>query len=416
VKRLVIMMSIVAWGVLQAAELYQCPEAPVIDGIEDPCWSQAEAFPLVDWKDGSPLHMKTVARIMRDNQSLYVFMHCREVNLVEARDQEKFNRHDAPIWNSNCVEFFFDVRNDGRAFYQFVVDIHNDAADLLHDDPESPSNAIDWNGFWRHAVGTYADGWTVEIAIPWSTLKMLTGQPVRLGMNISRPRRVAPFERGSLAPGEGGLCDFSQFLVFDNFSLEESELTADVLSSKVFLGSNRMTLRMRNHTAHNLVGQLELTGTASDHREVLRMAVPLEMKANEERDVSVDYRIDESGQVMLTAGFIHDKERCFLAQADYIFRQPLEFNDPHLLVFAGEDHPVYVRIFSDAPSWTVDVEILDHLGERCAKTDTLSPPANAFLVLPTRQLAPGAYTVRILLKHGNNLSKNTMPLKVIPRP
>jgi len=400
---------------LMAAELYKCSLPPLVDGVEEAIWQEAREFPLFNIKAGQPLVMETTARMMYDDQNLYAFVHCREVNLVEARDQMKYTRHDAPVWGNGCVEFFFDVRNDGRSYYQFIVDVHGATADLLHHDPDGPRKALEWNGFWRHAVGTSADGWTVEVAIPWRTLNMTPGVQC-LGLNISRVRRISPFERSTLAAGTPAISDLAFFPVIENIRLEAPEISAEIQPGAVFLGKNRMRLRIQNHTEAPVSGQLELVGTAVSKAEVvLRETLPLELKAGETRDVAVDYRSDTPGRVQVTANLIRDQAVQFLDVADYVFRQPIELNDLHPLVFAGEDHPVYVRIFTDAPEWTVDVNISDRQGNVCAATRNLSPSANAFLMLPTARLEPGDYNVKITLKHGTAISESDVPLTVIRR-
>ncbi|MFA7172256.1 MAG: sugar-binding protein [Kiritimatiellia bacterium] len=401
---------------LMAAELYKCSSPPLIDGAEDTIWQEASVFPLFNIKADQPLVMETVARIMYDDQNLYAFVHCREVNLVEARDQMKYTRHDAPVWENGCVEFFLDVRNDGRAYYQFVVDVHGSAADLLRYDPDGPRKGIEWNGFWRRAVGTSADGWTVEVAIPWRSLNM-TPSDQRLGLNISRVRRISPFERGTLAAGTSSISDLARFLIFENIRLEAPEVSAEIQPGAVFLGKNRMRLRVQNHTEAPVSGQLQLVGTAVAVAEVImRENLPLELKAGETRDVAVDYRSDTLGRVQVTANLVQNQSVQFLDVADYVFRQPIELNDLHPLAFAGKDHPVYVRIFTDASEWTVDVTISDRQGSVCAVTENLRPSANAFLMLPTARLEPGDYSVRITLRHGGAISESDVPLTVIRQP
>lgn len=399
---------------LMAVELYKCSSPPMIDGVEDPVWQEAGRFPLFNIKPDQPMVMETIARVMYDDQNLYAFVHCREVNLVEARDQEKFNRHDAPVWNIGCVEFFIDVRNDGRAYYQFIVDVHGSAADLLHHDPAGPPSAIEWNGVWHRAVGTHADGWTVEIAIPWRTLNVTPGSR-RLGLNISRARRISPYERSTLAQGTDLINDPACFPSFENILIETPDVSAEIMPATVFLGKNRMRLRLQNHVATLVTGRLELVGTAAtDAREIMRESMPLELKAGETRDVSFDYCVDTPGRVQVTANLVRDKAVRFLDLVDYVFRQPIELNDRHPLVFAGNDHPVYVRIFTDASEWTMDVAVADAQGNVCAETKR--PSANGFLLLPTARLAPGDYNVKITLKHAEAISETDVPLTVLRRP
>lgn len=403
---------------ISAIALPKCDIIPLIDGVADEVWSQARMFELRNIREGQPLVMQTKASLMYDDNNLYVFVDCREVNLTEARDQQRFERHDAPIWENGCVEIFIDTLNDGRSYYQFVTDIHGDTADLLHHHPDGPKQAIDWNGYWRSAIGTTDDGWTVEAAIPWRTLKVAPGLLPRLGVNISRVRRIAPFERGTLAEGTPQINLLEHFPVFENITITEPEVSAEILPGSVFLGKNRMRLKVKNHTNLSQSGKLELTGTDSDAAAVLQIAQALSLDPEEACEITIDYVVEKPGQLQIAVHFVKNEVGYFLDLADCVFRQTLEVNDSKPIVFAGSDHPLFIRLFTpDDINWSLGLAVYDNEGRLLAETRHDTPERAAFMLAPTASLEPGDYILKLLLMQNgtNDRHERELPLKIIRR-
>ena len=414
-----ILPIVIFWAVtafLPAAELYKCPSAPLIDGQEDAVWQGAATWQLRGWRGKPDPVMGTQVKIMYDDANLYFFAYCREVNLTEALSQEKFNRHDAPVWNICCVEFFIDTKNDGRSYHQFVVDIHNMTADLWFFDPEAPRVPLQWDCYWNHAVGTYDDGWTVEVAIPFNSLHCQPGVIPYLGLNISRPRTIAPFERGVLTTGSKHLNSTPHFLAFKDVQRLKPELSAEIMPAQVYIGSNALTLELSNLQDDTLAGELELCGSDnSNGRELFRKSLPFQLAPREKRELSIPYQVQIPGNIQMAVYFSCEGKKKFLQARNFYFRQTLEIGNPRPICYQGRQQPLYLRTFTAAASRKLRMEIFSPEGQRLAVSELQSLPVEGFILLPSEALPAGEYAVKIIFMHDDSQSEASLPLRVIPR-
>lgn len=400
---------------LSAAELYKCPESPVIDGKMDKLWEKSFEYQLKPYIKNATVQNGSAARIVYDDKAVYILVRCSEPNLVEARSQEKFAKHDEKVWDNDCIEMFFDVKRDNKEYFQFVVDIHNGSADFLYNAPEWQRSALDWNGNWQHAVGADADSWTVEVAIPWSTLKLPPGDKRSIGMNISRIRNISPIERTVLNETVA-LHDIQNFLQMENITIEKPLLAGEIRQEKCFFGKNKLLFRFRNDSAEDLAGKLELKGVIGDGTELFARSIPAEINRHSEKDFTFEYKVDQAGLIKLSVTFVDNKgNRGILDSKHLVSRQPLELTDMQPLVEAGRDHPVYLRIFLDAPRKDVQVAIYDGSAKKLAETFYRNIKDNSFVLLPSKELPPGDYTAKITLQNSGAENTVAIPLKVINR-
>jgi len=359
--------------------------------------------------------MATTAALTYDDRCLYIAVSCRETNLVEARQQPQHDRHDAPAWENDCVEIFLDTLRNGKSYFQFVVDIHGATADLRHFDPAWPGPALDWNGLWQHAASSGEDGWLVQAAIPWATIGIAPGAEAPVGLNIARVRRIAPFERSVLAPTRR-LHELENFLPLSGLDLAAPPLSGRLLPAPAYQGRNRMTVQLRNHTPLPVTGEVVLTVLAADgQRELRRQAVPAVLPAQAELPVTVAFDLDYAGAAQVTVDFaVAAQRRHPIDAVSLVFRQPLEWADPRPIATAGKTCPIRLRCFSEAPSRQLDITILNTAGETAALRHWASLPDRSFLELPTTALPVGRYTVKAILRHGDDASESSFPLLVTP--
>ena len=192
---------------------YRADTPPTIDGrLDEPCWLAAPRSPrFSDLIRGRPGIHDTRAAVLWDDQFLYVGYWVEEPFVTAA-----FTERDAPIWHENDVELFiagpdayyeFQINALGTIYEVFFIweeayqragyarlpefDRHAKGVRLFNGVgfPQHPRGPR--IGFWnwdmpglRWAVqvdGTLNDptdrdrGWTVELAIPWASLKPLAG-------------------------------------------------------------------------------------------------------------------------------------------------------------------------------------------------------------------------------------------------
>jgi hypothetical protein len=84
------------------------------------------------------------------------------------------------------VNVMVDFDGDGRTGYNFTISSTNGVFDAVVTN-ESRFNK-DWDGSWQHATSQDAEGWSVEVLIPWYTAPMhkASGGKRRIGLYLDR--------------------------------------------------------------------------------------------------------------------------------------------------------------------------------------------------------------------------------------
>ncbi|MCA9528966.1 MAG: carbohydrate-binding family 9-like protein [Myxococcales bacterium] len=163
---------------------------PLIDGhLDDPGWQAAdETAPFVDTMTGAPAPFASRARIGWDATHLYVGVEVDDDFL-----QSTFTRHDAHLWEQDCVELMVDPDGDGRNYFELQVAPTGVTFDTRYDSRRQPQpfGHTDWESHLDAKVavrGTPNDasadgGYTVEAAIPWAAFDAgpTPAQPPRPG-------------------------------------------------------------------------------------------------------------------------------------------------------------------------------------------------------------------------------------------
>ena len=182
-----------------AAPLYRCRRTrkpPAIDGMISPAiWRQAEAVPLRIATTGKPPQQPAEARLLYDDDCLYVAFHCLD------RDAwGSLTRRDDPIYREEVVEVFIDPTRGRRSYIEIEVSPLNTVLDLyILNDPRCPPMRPLWQ--WncmglRTAVHVERGAnhrtkfWNCEMAIPFDQLHDAPNIPPKPGdrwrMNLYR--------------------------------------------------------------------------------------------------------------------------------------------------------------------------------------------------------------------------------------
>jgi len=130
---------------------------------------------------GTPSTEKTEAWIFFDDDQLYISARCWDstpdgwIANEMRRDGEQLRRNDS-------FGVLLDTFHDGRNGFLFYVNPIGGLADELITDERTPNT--DWNTVWQARTGRFAGGWTVEIAIPFASLRY--GDADTWGINLRR--------------------------------------------------------------------------------------------------------------------------------------------------------------------------------------------------------------------------------------
>jgi len=171
-------------------------QSPVIDGLlTDSAWRKAAALepfiPLYGLPPGS-VTVRTVAWIVRDDKNLYVAVRCEEPNIAALHIAG--NERDSAVWEGDTVSLFIAPGPNRERYYHMIVNPNNVRWDGIHDKDKAVNSS--WNP--RYESATHLDPsagyWAIEIALPWSAMKMKAPKPgMQVFGNLCR-RRSAPAE------------------------------------------------------------------------------------------------------------------------------------------------------------------------------------------------------------------------------
>ena len=145
--------------------------APIaIDGkLDERAWeTAAQVGPLAALESGvAPDGGLTTARIMHDSEALYVGVTCGGAGPEAARKQP---RDHGQVWALDHVEVFIDPTVDTDTYLHLVVDHTGTVLDSERGaEAEAPKGPA-WDGNWEAGVARNADGWSVEIGVPFETV------------------------------------------------------------------------------------------------------------------------------------------------------------------------------------------------------------------------------------------------------
>jgi hypothetical protein len=181
-------MLLAAKGGKKKATAKPVKQAPVIDGkLDDEAWKGLEELNVNLNKDNaSPSKLKTVAKIARDKDFLYISVYSEEPNAKKIVDSVK--KHDGEVWKENEIELFFDSNNDQKSYYQFCIN----TLGTVMDKRKTANGKSDklWDSKAKTATSKGDDYWTMEIAIPLESLSDKIRPGDIWGFNICRVRTV----------------------------------------------------------------------------------------------------------------------------------------------------------------------------------------------------------------------------------
>lgn len=158
---------------------------PAIDGmLDDRAWSEApwteEFVDLAGRPDHAP-PSRTRAKLCWDETHLYV-----AAELSESDVWGHLTEHDAALFREDAFELFIDPDGDGADYVELQINARNTTWDLKMSRPYRKKgradSAFEIDGL-KSAVavdGTLNEpadldrGWTVELAIPWTSLAALS--------------------------------------------------------------------------------------------------------------------------------------------------------------------------------------------------------------------------------------------------
>ncbi len=182
-------LSVWAQSPPEAASLHitRASGAIRIDGdLSDDAWRTAtrvEKWYEVEPGDNTEPAVKSVGYLTYDDRFLYVAMDFVDPDSRKIR--APLGDHDSLQGsNTDFGGIFLDTLNTKRTALEFFVSPHNVQFDAITDDATGENPSPDF--FWDSATKITARGWSLEMRIPFSTLRYKNTDPRRWGIILLR--------------------------------------------------------------------------------------------------------------------------------------------------------------------------------------------------------------------------------------
>jgi hypothetical protein len=161
--------------------------------LDEPAWQEAvviraayETHPA----DNIPARVGTECLLMHDNTHMYAA--CRADDPEVGKIRAHLSDRDQ-AWQDDWIGFSFDTYNDERRAFQFFVNPLGVQMDGVRDDVNR-SEDESWDAIWDSAGRITHQGYTLELAIPFSQLRFPRGGRTQVwGVDVfrRRPRSVS---------------------------------------------------------------------------------------------------------------------------------------------------------------------------------------------------------------------------------
>jgi len=135
-------------------------------------------------KEGAPATERTESWVMFDREHIYVAARCWDTAPPERWVANELRRDTIQLRQNDTFGVIFDTFYDRRNGFLFYTNPLGARADQAVTD-EGNLN-IDWNPVWDVRTGRFDGGWTVEMAIPFKSLRYRSGSSQVWGINIRR--------------------------------------------------------------------------------------------------------------------------------------------------------------------------------------------------------------------------------------
>jgi TolB-like protein len=134
--------------------------------------------------EGAPATEKTEAWVFFDRDHLYVSARCWDSSPESQWVVNEMRRDSVNIVQNEYFLFLLDTFYDRRNGILFNINPIGGRMDGQITDERTWNG--DWNPIWEVRTGRFANGWTVEAAIPFKSLRYRPGRLQTWGLNLQR--------------------------------------------------------------------------------------------------------------------------------------------------------------------------------------------------------------------------------------
>jgi hypothetical protein len=138
-------------------------------------------------RNGEDPTERTEAWVMFDGQYFYVSARCWDSAPPDKWIANEMRRDANQVRQNDHFGFMIDTFHDRRNGYVFYSNPVGGRIDLTEAD-EGNSNA-DWNPVWEAHTARFDGGWTIEIAVPFKSIRYVSGEGQTWGIQMRRAIR-----------------------------------------------------------------------------------------------------------------------------------------------------------------------------------------------------------------------------------
>lgn len=161
-----------------------------VDGrLDDSVWASAPSITLVMNRDGAPSPLATEAKLLYDDQHLYVAFRAADTNIWAT-----MKKRDQRLWEEEVVEVFVQPNPAHPSYIEIEVNPLGTVLDIFLLDAGKPLAYESWNSArLKTAVRVAGKEWTAEMALPFEDCVTAPHRPPRSGdrwrLNLYRTDR-----------------------------------------------------------------------------------------------------------------------------------------------------------------------------------------------------------------------------------
>ena len=158
--------------------------------LDDPVYAENEPFGdfiQVVPSLGELATERTDVWVLYDDRNIYVSARVHDQAPPDQWVANELRRDTSQLRNNDHIGVGFDTFYDRRSAFMFYVNPLGGFSDYSVVDEGSPNT--DWNPVWTSRTGRFEGGWTVEIAIPFRSLRYTSGSDMIWGFQLRRSIR-----------------------------------------------------------------------------------------------------------------------------------------------------------------------------------------------------------------------------------
>jgi hypothetical protein len=137
--------------------------------------------------EGQPATERTDAWVMFDERNFYVACRCWDSVPASEWTANELRRDTTQLRNNDSFGALIDTFHDRRNGFFFYTNPLGALADQIVTDEGNPNT--DWNPPWTVRTGRFEGGWTVEMSIPFRSLRYRSGSDEQWGIQLRRAIR-----------------------------------------------------------------------------------------------------------------------------------------------------------------------------------------------------------------------------------